>query len=153
MGVPLVIIHFNAVFPYKPSSYWGTPICGTPPYVSRCFFPLQERQLGAQVWTCYRKFCRWLRGEASPYGIVAIWVGMMISNRAPFSDKACFLWTDLDLGYSTGSDMDGLFIFTFFFLRIYLAWTTRLLAYIRLAMYTERITFSGALAIQDRPNR
>ena len=23
-------IHFNRIFPYKPSSYWGTPICGTP---------------------------------------------------------------------------------------------------------------------------
>ena len=30
MGVPLVIIHFNMIFPSKPSSYWGTPIYGTP---------------------------------------------------------------------------------------------------------------------------
>ena len=28
MGVPLVIIHFNGIFSYKPSSYWGTPIYG-----------------------------------------------------------------------------------------------------------------------------
>ena len=26
--VPLVIIHFSGIFPYKPCSYWGTPICG-----------------------------------------------------------------------------------------------------------------------------
>ena len=30
MGVPLVIIHFKGIFPYKPSSYWGTPIYGKP---------------------------------------------------------------------------------------------------------------------------
>ena len=29
-GVPLVIIHFSRVFPYKPSSYWGIPILGKP---------------------------------------------------------------------------------------------------------------------------
>ena len=25
MGVPPVIIHFCRIFPYQPSSYWGTP--------------------------------------------------------------------------------------------------------------------------------
>ena len=30
MGVPLVIIHLYRIFPYKPSSYWGTYIYGTP---------------------------------------------------------------------------------------------------------------------------
>ena len=25
MGVPLVIIHFNGIFPYEPSSYYGVP--------------------------------------------------------------------------------------------------------------------------------
>ena len=30
MGVPPVIIHSNRIFPHKPSSYWGTPIYGTP---------------------------------------------------------------------------------------------------------------------------
>ena len=28
IGVPPVIIHFNRIFPYKPSSYGGTPILG-----------------------------------------------------------------------------------------------------------------------------
>ena len=28
IGVPLVIIHFNGIFPYKPSSYGGTSIDG-----------------------------------------------------------------------------------------------------------------------------
>ena len=28
--VPLVLIHLNWIFPYKPSSYWGTPIYGNP---------------------------------------------------------------------------------------------------------------------------
>ena len=26
MGIPLVIIHFTGIFPYKPSSYWCTPL-------------------------------------------------------------------------------------------------------------------------------
>ena len=26
MGVPLVVIRFNGFFPYKPYSYWGTPM-------------------------------------------------------------------------------------------------------------------------------
>ena len=30
MGVPLVIIHLNRIFPCKPSSYWGTFIIGHP---------------------------------------------------------------------------------------------------------------------------
>ena len=30
MGVPLVIIHLNRIFHYKPSSYWGIPILGNP---------------------------------------------------------------------------------------------------------------------------
>ena len=30
MGVPPVIIHFNGIFHYKPSSYGGTPIYGNP---------------------------------------------------------------------------------------------------------------------------
>jgi len=31
MGVPPVIIHFNRIFPYKPSSYWGIyPYPGRP---------------------------------------------------------------------------------------------------------------------------
>ena len=29
-GVPPVIIHFNEIFPCKPSSYWGTPISWKP---------------------------------------------------------------------------------------------------------------------------
>ena len=28
MGVPLAIIHFHGIFPYKPSSYWDTSILG-----------------------------------------------------------------------------------------------------------------------------
>ena len=31
MGVPPVLIHFNRIFPYKPTSYGGTPILGPPP--------------------------------------------------------------------------------------------------------------------------
>ena len=27
------IIHINGIFPYKPSSYWGTPILWNPPYI------------------------------------------------------------------------------------------------------------------------
>ena len=30
MGVPLVIIHFYGIFPYKPSSYGGAPLYGNP---------------------------------------------------------------------------------------------------------------------------
>ena len=30
--VPLVIVLFDRIFPYKPSSYGGTPIYGNPPY-------------------------------------------------------------------------------------------------------------------------
>ena len=30
MGVPPVIIHFSGIFHHKPSSYWGSPIYGTP---------------------------------------------------------------------------------------------------------------------------
>ena len=30
IGVPPVIIHFNGIFLYKPSSYGGTPIDGNP---------------------------------------------------------------------------------------------------------------------------
>ena len=30
IGVPLVIIHFNWIFHYEPSSYWGTSIYGNP---------------------------------------------------------------------------------------------------------------------------
>ena len=25
-------IHFSGIVPYKPSSYWGTPVDGEPPY-------------------------------------------------------------------------------------------------------------------------
>ena len=34
--VPLVIIHFSGIFPYKPCSYWGTPICGNLHIVVSC---------------------------------------------------------------------------------------------------------------------
>ena len=30
IGVPPVIIHFNGIFLYKPSSYWGTTIYRNP---------------------------------------------------------------------------------------------------------------------------
>ena len=30
MGIPPVLIHFSRIFPFKPSSYLGTPIYGTP---------------------------------------------------------------------------------------------------------------------------
>ena len=30
MRVPPVIVHLNRIFPYKPSSYWGTAIYGHP---------------------------------------------------------------------------------------------------------------------------
>ena len=29
MGVPPVLIHFDGIFPYKPTSYWGTPFMET----------------------------------------------------------------------------------------------------------------------------
>ena len=54
------------------------------------------------------------------------WVGMMISNRGPFSEKKClslfFLWTDLGtLQYWV---RHGWLVYCSFFGRDYLAWTT-----------------------------
>ena len=33
IGMPPKIIHFSRIFPYKPSSYWGTSISGNPPFL------------------------------------------------------------------------------------------------------------------------
>ena len=38
-GVPLVIIHFNEVFLYKPSSYGGTPMTVETSTYRICYFP------------------------------------------------------------------------------------------------------------------
>ena len=42
MGVPPVIIHFNGVFPYKPS-IWGYPHLWKPPYLY-CHLQIGESQ-------------------------------------------------------------------------------------------------------------
>ena len=46
MGVPLIIIHFNWIFPYEPSSYWstGTPIYGNP-HLFPWFLPISTRNI------------------------------------------------------------------------------------------------------------
>ena len=52
-GVPPVI-HFNGIFPYKPSSYWGTPLYGDPPN------DLDLHQLNMMLWI---EGCRILRND------------------------------------------------------------------------------------------
>ena len=58
MGVPLVIIHLNGIFRYKPSSYWGTPIIWKPPYVP---FYGWEKTCGPKgvSHTCGAKWLLW----------------------------------------------------------------------------------------------
>ena len=38
IGVPRVIILFSGIFPYKPSSYWGTPMTMETPICGTCTF-------------------------------------------------------------------------------------------------------------------
>ena len=53
MGVPLNHPFCFRIFPYKPSSYWGTPIYGTPPniyYNIYCIYGIPVR-----AWMNYIK--------------------------------------------------------------------------------------------------
>ena len=63
MGVPLVIIHFGGIFPYKPSSYWGTPMTSWKAPFSRpsSFFCLTL----AKIHSCFIHLS-WLNSSWKP---------------------------------------------------------------------------------------
>ena len=49
MGVPLVIIHFSRVSHSRPSSYWGSPLCGNPHITSHFYLGLLPDYSGTPI--------------------------------------------------------------------------------------------------------
>ena len=64
MGVPLVIIHFNGMFPYKPSSYWGTPSSENHRI---CVYDMDIKVLDMFLWTHYLCKSLWILEKSAVF--------------------------------------------------------------------------------------
>ena len=84
MGVLLFIIHFNRIFPYKPSSYWCTPIYGNPNLIPwmPCFPALTFPGHAGLARSCLKHMGA-MAGEDAVLGEIKSWESSKLSKHQP----------------------------------------------------------------------